>query len=208
MQIDVISTEELGDRSYVVSDGTTAVVVDPQRDLDRVEAVLERLGVTCGLVVETHIHNDYVTGGFELARRHGCPYVVSADDEVAFERHAVRDGETLTAGGLTVRALSTPGHTDTHLAYVVTDAAQDGTPAVFTGGSLLYGSVGRTDLVDVDRTDELTRAQFHSADGSRRSSRTRQRSTPRTASAPSAPPGRRRAGTTARSVGRRSATTP
>ncbi|MBD3781567.1 MAG: MBL fold metallo-hydrolase [Micrococcales bacterium] len=164
MQIDVISTEELGDRSYVVTDGSTAVVIDPQRDLDRVEEVLAVRGVHCGLVLETHIHNDYVTGGHELARRHGCPYVVSADDEVAFERHAVKDGDTLSTGSLTVRAVATPGHTDTHMAYVIVDSTEpDAAPAVFTGGSLLYGSVGRTDLVDTTRTDELTRAQFHSA---------------------------------------------
>jgi rhodanese-related sulfurtransferase len=62
---------------------------------------------------------------------------------------------------MTVRVVATPGHTFTHLAYVISDG--DGPPAVFTGGSLLYGSVGRTDLVDPARTDELTRAQYHSA---------------------------------------------
>ena len=62
---------------------------------------------------------------------------------------------------MTIRVLATPVHTDTHLSYVISEGEQ--TPAVFTGGSLLYGSVGRTDLVDVDRTEELTRAQYHSA---------------------------------------------
>jgi hydroxyacylglutathione hydrolase len=160
VRVEVIATEELGDRSYVAHDGTSAVVVDPQRDLDRVYELLNRLGLRCALVAETHIHNDYVTGGFELARRHGVPYLVAAADDVSFERHPVTDGEVTEAGGLTVRALATPGHTDTHLAYLVSDA--DG-QVVFTGGSLLYGSVGRTDLVDPERTGELTRAQYHSA---------------------------------------------
>jgi hydroxyacylglutathione hydrolase len=159
--VEVISTEDLGDRSYVVHDGTSAVVVDPQRDVDRVEKVLADLGVRCAMVVETHIHNDYVTGGYDLALRHGCPYVVSAEDTVAFERLAVRDGDELTVGAMTVRVVATPGHTDTHLSYVISTGEE--TPAVFTGGSLLYGSVGRTDLVDAARTEELTRAQFHSA---------------------------------------------
>lgn len=161
MNVEVISTEDLGDRSYLVHDGTSAVVVDPQRDIDRVEKALADLGVRCAMVVETHIHNDYVTGGYDLALRNGCPYVVSAEDTVAFDRLAVRDGDELTVGAMTVRVLATPGHTDTHLSYVISQG--DDTPAVFTGGSLLYGSVGRTDLVDVARTDELTRAQFHSA---------------------------------------------
>ncbi len=161
MHVEVISTEALGDRSYLVHDGTSAVVVDPQRDIDRVEKLLADLGVRCAMVVETHIHNDYVTGGYELSMRNGCPYVVNAADDVSFARLAVSDGDELTAGAMTIRVVATPGHTDTHLSYVISEGDQ--TPAVFTGGSLLYGSVGRTDLVDVDRTEELARAQYHSA---------------------------------------------
>jgi hydroxyacylglutathione hydrolase len=63
VHVEVILTEALGDRSYLVHDGTSAVVVDPQRDIDRVEKMLADLGVRCAVVVETHIHNDYVTGG-------------------------------------------------------------------------------------------------------------------------------------------------
>ncbi|WP_300008694.1 MBL fold metallo-hydrolase [Pseudonocardia sp.] len=160
-QVEVIETTELGDRSYVAHDGESAVVVDPQRDLDRVDAVLADRGLTCVLVAETHIHNDYVTGGLALARRTGARYAVAAADDVAFERHAVRDGDELTAGRLRVRVVATPGHTDGHVSYLVDDG--DGPAAVFSGGSLLYGSVGRTDLVDPDRVEELTRAQYRSA---------------------------------------------
>ncbi|MDP3711308.1 MAG: MBL fold metallo-hydrolase [Mycobacteriales bacterium] len=162
MRVDILETSHLGDRSYVVSDGSVALVVDPQRDLDRVEALLAELGVEVRMVVETHLHNDYVTGGHALARRTGATYVVAGRDEVAFERCAAHDGDELTVGELTVRVIETPGHTDTHLAYVVTDHT-GGAPAVFSGGSLLYGSVGRTDLLGTDRTDDLTRKQWRSA---------------------------------------------
>ncbi|MDQ3763505.1 MAG: MBL fold metallo-hydrolase [Actinomycetota bacterium] len=169
VDVEVVETRELGDRSYIAHDRATAVVIDPQRDLDRVEALLAAKALTCAMVLETHVHNDYVTGGYELARRTGVRYVLSAADDVAFARHAVRDGDEMTAGGLRIRAVATPGHTDTHLAYVIDvppgapTAAPGEAPAVFTGGSLLYGSVGRTDLVDPHRTEELARAQFHSA---------------------------------------------
>ena len=164
MQVEVLSTDELGDRSYVVHDGQQAVVVDPQRDIDRVEDVLARHGVQVTLVVESHIHNDYVTGGYELARRTGARYAVNAADAVAFDRLAVRDGDVLEAGTLRVRVVATPGHTFNHLSYAITDtAAAAQPPAVFTGGSLLFGSVGRTDLLGDEFTDELTHAQFHSA---------------------------------------------
>ena len=162
MRVDVLETPDLGDRSYVVSDGSVALVVDPQRDLDRFEALLADLGVQVRMVVETHLHNDYVTGGHALARRTGATYVVAGRDDVAFERCAAHDGDEFTVGEMTVRVLETPGHTDTHLTYVVTDHA-GGPPAVFSGGSLLYGSVGRTDLLGTDRTDDLTRKQFRSA---------------------------------------------
>ena len=161
MRVDVIETPDLGDRSYVVSDESCAIVIDPQRDVDRVEALLEQLGVPVTLVLETHMHNDYVTGGLVLAQRSGATYVTSARDDVAFERHGVNDGDELTAGSMTVQVLETPGHTYNHLSYVVRHG--DEPPAVFSGGSLLYGSVGRTDLLGSDRTDDLTRKQFHSA---------------------------------------------
>ena len=160
MEIITIKTSALGDRSYVLVDGDVAAVVDPQRDIDRILAVLAERGLRLAHVFETHVHNDYVTGGLELARRTGAAYVLAASDEVAYERTGARDGDEFVVGELVVRALHTPGHTPTHLAYVV---VQDGDPvAAFTGGSMLYGTVGRTDLISAETTEELTRAQFHS----------------------------------------------
>jgi len=161
--VDVITIEtpSLGDRSYIVHDGSDALVIDPQRDIDRILAALDEAGVRATHVLETHVHNDYVSGGLALARRLGATYVVNADDDARFDRKGVRNGDELTVGALTVRVVHTPGHTHTHLSYVV--HAADGDPrAVFTGGSLLYGTVGRTDLVSEDDTEELTRAQFRS----------------------------------------------
>lgn len=158
MKVEIIATEALGDRSYVVHDGTTAAVIDPQRDLDRVDAVLAEHGLTVALVCETHRHNDYVTGGYALAQRTGARYLVPAPEDVVCDHYPVRDGETFPVGELTLTAVATRGHTDGHTSYVVRGA--DGASAVFTGGSLLYGSVGRTDLVDPSRTEEFTRAQY------------------------------------------------
>jgi hydroxyacylglutathione hydrolase len=160
MDILTIETPSLGDRSYVVTDGEVAAVIDPQRDIDRVMAEVERAGVRVTHVLETHNHNDYVSGGLELARRTGATYVMAAAEEMFFDFHGVEDGDELTVGALTIRALHTPGHTPTHMTYVASDGHRT---AAFTGGSLLYGSVGRTDLISRAMTEELTRRQFASA---------------------------------------------
>ena len=118
-----LETPTLGDRSYLVHDGEVAFVVDPQRDIDRVLALLGEQGLRLTHVFESHIHNDYVTGGFALAQRTGAAYLVNAEDEVSFERTPVRDGEVLQIGPrMRVTAVATPGHTFTHLSYVLTDA--------------------------------------------------------------------------------------
>lgn len=162
IDVEVIETASLGDRSYLASDGEVAVVVDPQRDVDRVLAVAGRLGVRISHVVETHIHNDYVSGGLELSRLCGATYVVAQADEVGFDRMAVTDGDVLTVSPqLRLRVLETPGHTFHHLSYVL--EGPDGAQGVFTGGSLLYGTTGRTDLLGDEHAETLARAQHTSA---------------------------------------------
>jgi glyoxylase-like metal-dependent hydrolase (beta-lactamase superfamily II)/rhodanese-related sulfurtransferase len=156
-----LDTPGLGDRSYLAHDGEVALVVDPQRDVDRVTALAEAAGVRITHVFESHIHNDYVTGGLALARAVGAQYLLNADDPVAFERTGLRDGDVVEVGRMRVRALHTPGHTHTHLSFaLIADGEAIG---VFTGGSLLFGSTGRPDLLGPDHTPTLVRAQWRSA---------------------------------------------
>ncbi|WP_018655693.1 MBL fold metallo-hydrolase [Actinomadura flavalba] len=160
-EIVVLDTPALGDHGYLAGAGGVAFVVDPQRDIDRVlDAAAER-GWTITDVFETHVHNDYVSGGLELARATGARYHVAAGDEVAFERNPIEPGDEVAVGPLRVRAVATPGHTFTHLSYVLT--APGRAPAVFTGGSLLLGSTGRPDLLGPEHGEELARAQHASA---------------------------------------------
>ncbi len=162
LQVLPIDTPSLGDRSYLASDGEVAVVIDPQRDIDRVLELAARRGVRITHVAETHLHNDYVTGGLALARATGATYLVPADAEVAFGRQPVADGDVIEISPhLRLLVIATPGHTFHHVSYA---AEADGRMAgVFTGGSLLFGSVGRTDLVAPASTETLTRAQYASA---------------------------------------------
>lgn len=160
MQVLTVEVPELGNRCHLVHDGRRALVVDPPRDLDRIEAAAEDAGVEIAAVADTHVHNDYVSGALGLARRHGADYLLSADERVEFERVGVRDGDVVEVGDLRVEVLATPGHTRHHQSFLARPPAGPG--ALFSGGGLLYGAVGRTDLVDPRLALDLARAQWAS----------------------------------------------
>ena len=164
MSLTVISldTPTLGDRGYIAHDGKIALVVDPQRDIDRVEQVLSENNLTLGAVVETHMHNDYVSGGLVLSQNYQATYITSAEDPVAFKRTAAHDLEEFAIGSFGIQALHTPGHTFTHLSYVLHDESGKAI-GIFTGGSLLHGSTGRPDLLGDSFAAELARLQHGSA---------------------------------------------
>ncbi len=158
--IDVIETASLGDHSYLVSDGAVAVVIDPQRDTGRITTLLSDRGVRLTHVLETHLHNDYVSGGLSLSRATGAEYVLPEEAVVAFARRPVSDGDVIESGDLRLRAVHTPGHTPHHASYVLERKGH--AVAAFTGGSMLHGSAGRTDLMGPRSTEALTRAQHAS----------------------------------------------
>lgn len=162
MHVVTIDLPALGNRTHVVHDGTHALVVDPPRDLTLVEEQTERLEVAVVAVADTHVHNDYVSGALGLARRHGADYLLSADEPVSFSRVGVRDGDVVPVGSLEVEVLATPGHTPHHQSFLVR-AATGARQALFSGGSLLDGTVGRTDLVDPRLAGDLAGAQWSSA---------------------------------------------
>ncbi|MCX5401980.1 MBL fold metallo-hydrolase [Streptomyces sp. NBC_00102] len=160
--VDILETEGLGNRSYLAGGREAAVVIDPPRDVERVVAAAAGRGVRIAYVAETHVHNDYVSGGLDLARLTGAEYLVPAAARVFFDRTPVADGDTLHIGGaLSLRALATPGHTPHHTSYVLREGGLE--VAAFTGGSLLIGGVGRPDLVEPRLTERLARAQHASA---------------------------------------------
>ncbi len=156
-----VETPTLGDRSYLVHDGKVAFVIDPQRDIDRVLDLATATGVRITHVFETHIHNDYVTGGLALAKATGAAYHVNAADEVAYERVPIGDGDVIeVSDALRVRVIATPGHTYTHLSYSLESHGEK--VGVFSGGSLLFGSTGRPDLLGPDHTHALVHHQYAS----------------------------------------------
>lgn len=162
MKVIHIDTTSLGDRSYIAHDGSSALVVDPQRDIDRITSVLDSEGIKLAAVVETHMHNDYISGGLQLSREFSVPYIINEADAVSYDRFAVTDEQVVGIGNFGIQVIHTPGHTFTHLAYVLHNEKGEQI-GVFTGGSLLHGSTGRPDLLGAIYAEELAGLQHGSA---------------------------------------------
>jgi hydroxyacylglutathione hydrolase len=151
----------LGNSSYLVGLGDgRALVVDASRDLRAVDAAAERSGLRVVAAADTHLHADFLSGATRLAARDAAAVYASESGGREFPHTALRDGDEVDLGGLTLRAWATPGHTGEHVAYLLLDG--DRTLGVFTGGSLLVGAAARTDLVSPDQTQRLARAQYAS----------------------------------------------
>lgn len=160
MDLEVVVTPGLGDNSYVLISGDEAAVIDPQRDAWRLSRIADQRAAKVRMVLETHVHNDYVSGAHELRDRTGAALVVPARGGYRFSHTPAADGDEFPLGDLRLVAMATPGHTYEHLSWLVYPRDGDEPVAVFTGGSLLVGSAGRTDLLGEAHTEELTRAQY------------------------------------------------
>ncbi|XRQ09134.1 MBL fold metallo-hydrolase [Actinomadura welshii] len=151
----------LGNSAYLVDLGDgRALAVDAARDLRGLHAAADRRGLTVAYAADTHLHADFVSGAVQLAHDTGATVLASAAGRRAFPHRGLADGDEVDLGGLTLRALATPGHTDEHLAFLLLDGARE--LGVFTGGSLIVDSAARTDLLCADRTEALARAQYRS----------------------------------------------
>jgi glyoxylase-like metal-dependent hydrolase (beta-lactamase superfamily II) len=151
----------LGNTCYLLDLGDSgALVVDPPRDLRFVRAAAEEAGLRIRFVADTHLHADFLSGAVQLAHDDGAEVLASAAGHREFGHRGLVDGDEVDLGGLVLAALATPGHTDEHLSFLLSDGSS--ALGVFTGGCLIVGSAARTDLLGVDRAEELARAQYRS----------------------------------------------
>ncbi|MEM9002894.1 MAG: MBL fold metallo-hydrolase [Cyanobacteria bacterium P01_F01_bin.86] len=129
--------------TYLIADLATqeAVLVDPVLDqVDRDLQLLRELGLTLRYCLETHIHADHVTGTDQLRKLTGCLGVLPEHAQAACADMHLKDGEKLELGTVTITAIATPGHTDSHNAYLVNE------DRILTGDALLIRGCGRTDF--------------------------------------------------------------
>ena len=159
--VTVVQDEGLGNSAHLVDLGDgRALAVDPCRDLRALRRVADARGLRIAFAADTHLHADFLSGAVQLTATDGAEVFASRPGRRAFPHTGLEDGDEVDLGGLSLRAIATPGHTGEHLAYLLLDG--DRTLGVFTGGSLLAGSAARTDLVDPSRTEEFARAQYRS----------------------------------------------
>ncbi len=159
IEIATFVDEGLGHSSYLVDLGDGhALVIDPPRLPDEHLAAARARGTEITLTADTHSHADYVSGSPELAAR-GATFLAPTDARLEVHHRGLAAGDQLELRqGLVLRAIATPGHTPDHLAYLL---SEDGRPvALFSGGSLMVGTVGRTDLLGPDLQDDLARRLY------------------------------------------------
>ena len=156
MLFERFEAEGLAHYSYLVGDGNEAAVVDPRRDASVYVERAHRAGMRIAYVLETHRNEDYVIGSSELAAATGATVLHSGEGDLDFGYgESIYDGEAMSIGRLSLKALHTPGHTLGHMSYLLHDP--DGEPwVVFSGDALFAGDVGRTDFYGESRLDEIT----------------------------------------------------
>ncbi|WP_203736609.1 MBL fold metallo-hydrolase [Catellatospora chokoriensis] len=160
-QLTALVDEGLGNSSYLLDLGDgRGLAVDPPRDLRALHRAAARRGLRIAYAADTHLHADFLSGAVQLAADDGATILASAAGMRAFDHRGLHDDDEVDVGGLTLRALSTPGHTDEHLSFLVHDGSAP--VGVFTGGSLIVGAAARTDLLGQERTLELAHAQYAS----------------------------------------------
>jgi hydroxyacylglutathione hydrolase len=159
MLLERLYDDWLAQASYLLACQQTkrAIIVDPNRDVDRYIAAAAHEKLTIAYVAETHIHADFVSGARELAHKTGAKLLLSGEGGTEWQyRFAtgdgatlVRDGDEIDLGQVLLRVRHTPGHTPEHVCFVVTDrAASDRPIGMFSGDFVFVGDVGRPDLLE------------------------------------------------------------
>jgi hydroxyacylglutathione hydrolase len=146
-RIDLFGAPELGNTSFLISDPDSgqAIAVDPLRDVGQYLDRAERLHVHITHALETHVHNDFVSGSRELQAETGSEVGAAEAAGLEFKHLPLKEGSEVSIGRWRLRARHTPGHTPDHLSYLLTgpDERQE---ALFSGGALMVGAIARTDL--------------------------------------------------------------
>ncbi len=147
MFIETIKVDGLSNNSYVIGSEQSGqcAVIDPVRDIDQYTSIASNHGVRITYAMETHLHNDFISGARELAAQTGCQVGASASGGTLFPSVRLQDGDEFDLGEFKLRVLHTPGHTPEHISFLVEEQGEP--TAIFTGGALIMGGAARVDLL-------------------------------------------------------------
>jgi len=147
MFIETIKVDSLSNQTYVVGSEQSGqcVVIDPVRDIDQYTSIASNHGVRVSYALETHLHNDFISGVRELAAQTGCQVGASASGGTLFPSVRLEDGDEFDLGEFKLKVLHTPGHTPEHISFLVEEQGEP--TAIFTGGALIMGGAARVDLL-------------------------------------------------------------
>lgn len=165
MFLRMVYDDKLAEAAYLIGCQRTgeAIMIDPERDVDRYEKIASANGLRIVAVAETHIHADFISGGRELAEKGAKVYVSDEGDADwkyqwldkkmgggGYNHRLLKDGDTFAVGNIEFKAVHTPGHTPEHLCFMVTDrgAGADKPMGVATGDFVFVGDLGRPDLLE------------------------------------------------------------
>ena len=162
----MIYDEKLAQAAYLIGCQRTgeAVVIDPERDVDRYIDLAKHNGLRIVATAETHIHADFVSGSRELAERIGAKVYVSDEGDAdwkyewvdkkvgggSYDHQLLKDGDSFKIGNIELKAIHTPGHTPEHIVFLVTDHGANATEPIgmATGDFVFVGDLGRPDLLE------------------------------------------------------------
>ena len=151
MFIEPVRIASLSNTTYVVGSELSGwcAVIDPVRDIDHYTSIAANHGVRINYALETHVHNDFVSGARELAATTGCQVGASASGGLLYPSLRLQEDDELDLGEFKLRVLHTPGHTPEHISFLVMekDREEDRPTAIFTGGALMLGGAARVDLL-------------------------------------------------------------
>src|SRR5262245_14675981 len=161
----LVYEDKLAEAAYLIVCQRTgeAIVIDPQRDIDRYEKLAAANSLKTVAVAETHIHAEFLSAAREFAEKGVTVYVSDEgdgdwkyewlnkkSDGGSYIYEKLKDGDRFTVGMIEIQATHTPGHTPEHLCYMVTDrgGGADQPIGVATGDFVFVGDLGRTDLLE------------------------------------------------------------
>lgn len=157
--------EGLGCASYIVGCEAKgiAVVIDPDRDVQKYLDIAKSRGLKITHIIETHLHADHVSGNSDLAVRSGAEIYLHESSGAEFAHKKVKHDDVIELGNVHLKVLHTPGHTPESITLLASDTTRSKEPwLALTGDTLFVGDIGRPDLVGADAARGLADEMYAS----------------------------------------------